>query len=192
MKGNADKIVLIGGSAGSLLLITEILEYLPAQLGYALCIIIHRSPTFSSEIEQNLSKKLNRPVLAVVDKMPIENDIIYFAPPGYHLLIEPDKTFALDSSEHVNYAKPSIDVLFETCAQVYQANCSAFLLSGANADGAHGLKTVEDFGGKTFIQKPEEALIDTMPLSGIQETNTSTILKNQEIIRYFSYNLQST
>ncbi|MBL1411326.1 chemotaxis protein CheB [Sphingobacterium faecale] len=190
MKGKKDNIVLIGGSAGSLLLITEILENLPARLDYALCIIIHRSSTFSSEIEKSLSIKLNRPVIAITDKTPIKNGIIYFAPPGYHILIDPPGTFALDSSEHVNYAKPSIDVLFESCAQIYGQYCTAFLLSGANADGARGLKAIEEFGGKTFIQNPSDALIETMPISGIQESRLSTILKNQDIIRYFSDNLQ--
>lgn len=190
MKHAADRIVLIGGSAGSLLLITKILESLPARLTYALCILIHRSPIFNTKIENTLSKRLNRDIVSIKDKMKINEGTVYFAPPGYHLLIEPDKTFALDCSEHVNYAKPSIDVLFETCAQVYRENCAAFLLSGANTDGARGLRTIVDFGGKTFIQAPDEALIDTMPLSGIQESRTSTILKNQDIICYFSYNHQ--
>lgn len=190
MKGSAKNIVLIGGSAGSLLLITEILENLPKKIDYALCIVIHRSPVFSTGIENNLSKKLNRTIIAVTDKTPIKEGTIYFAPPGYHLLIEPNRSFALDSSEEVNYSRPSIDVLFQTCAQVYGKNCRAFLLSGANTDGAHGLKTIEEFGGSTFIQNPEDALIDTMPKSGILESNTATILKNQEIIRYFSHNLQ--
>lgn len=186
MKGLADKIVLIGGSAGSFLLMTEILEHLPARIDYAICIVIHRSPTFTTKIERNLAEKLNRPVISVTDKMEIKKGDIYFAPPGYHLLVEPDLTFSLDSSEPVNYAKPSIDVLFETAAQVYQDNCQAFLLSGANSDGAHGLKTVEDFGGKIFIQDPHEALINTMPLSGLKESNTVTVLKNHEIIHYFA------
>lgn len=189
MKGTADKIVIIGGSAGSFTLITEILEKLPQQLDYALCVVIHRSITFNTKIESSLSKKLNRPVVSVTDKMEIRNGYVYFAPAGYHLLVEPDRTFALDSSEHVNYSKPSIDVFFETAAQVYRENCKAFLFSGANIDGAHGLSTVEHFGGKTFIQDPDEALINTMPLSGIQESTAATVLKNQEIIRYFCYNL---
>lgn len=185
----AEKIVVIGGSAGSFHLITEILENLPSKITYALCIVIHRHPTFTTKIEANLSKKLNRPILSVVDKMEINKNHIYFAPAGYHLLVEPDQTFGIDSSEHVNFSRPSIDVLLETAAQVYGANCNAVLLSGANTDGAHGLKIVETFGGKAFIQDPSEALIDTMPLSGIQKVNTATILKNQEIIRQFSQNL---
>lgn len=191
MENTADKIVLIGGSAGSFMLITEILENLPPQLDYALCIVIHRNPTFNTKIEASLSKKLNRPISSVTDKMEIEYNHIYFAPPGYHLLVEPDRTFSLDSSEHINYSRPSIDVLFETSAQVYRTDCEAFLLSGANKDGAHGLKIVEDFGGKTFIQDPDEAIINTMPISGLQESSTATVLRNQEIIRHFCCNLQS-
>lgn len=189
MMEKADKIMVIGGSAGSFDLITEILEKLPRTITYALCIVIHRNPTFTTKIEANLSKKLNRPILSVTDKMEINKGHIYFAPPGYHLLVEPDQTFGLDSSEHVNFSKPSIDVLLETAAQVYGTKCAALLLSGANTDGAHGLKVIESFGGKPYIQDPKEALINTMPLSGIQEVNMATILKNKEIIHHFSQNL---
>lgn len=189
MMEKADKIVVIGGSAGSFNLITEILENLPIKIEYALCIVIHRNPMFTTKIETNLSQKLNRPILSVTDKMEINNGYIYFAPAGYHLLVETDQTFGLDCSEHVNFSKPSIDVLLETTAQIYGSNCAALLLSGANTDGAQGLKIIESFGGKAYIQDPDEALINTMPLSGIQQVNTATVLKNQEIIHHFSQNL---
>lgn len=186
MKGTAENIILIGGSAGSYMLINEILEQLPSKLDYALCIVIHRNPKFNTKIESSLSKKLDRTILSIHDKTSIHSNSIYFAPPGYHTLIEPNKTFSLDCSEHINYSRPSIDVLFETAAQVYGKNCKAFLLSGANNDGANGIKTIEEFGGKAFIQHPEDALIDTMPASGLQESKNATVFKNQEIISYFS------
>lgn len=189
MMETAAKIVIIGGSAGSFNLITEILENVPATINYALCVVIHRNPTFTTKIETSLSKKLNRPILSVTDKMEINKGFIYFAPAGYHLLVEPNHTFGLDCSEPVNFSKPSIDVLLETAAQVYGENCTALLLSGANTDGAHGLKVVESFGGRAYIQDPKDALISTMPLSGIQEVNAAIILGNKEIIHHFYHNL---
>lgn len=185
MSEHASEIILIGGSAGSYNLINEILEILPSNLEYAICIALHRNPSFPTKIETSLSKKLKRPILSVVDKMQIRKNHVYFAPPAYHLLVEPNFTFSLDSSEPINFSRPSIDVLFQTCAQVYGEKCIAFLLSGANSDGAVGLKTIEDFGGKTFIQDPKEAIIDTMPLAGITLSSKANIVRNQEIINYF-------
>ena len=181
----AKKIILIGGSAGSFGIISTILENLPMEIPYAICIVIHRNKNFSTKIEKTLSRKLNRKIISVGDKIEIEENVIYFAPPGYHLIVEPNFTFSLDVSEHVNYSQPSIDVLFETSAQVFKNNCIAFLLSGANKDGAEGLCYIEKFGGKTYIQDPEDAIIDTMPISALANTKKAQTLKNKEIITYF-------
>ena len=174
----AKKIILIGGSAGSFGIITTILENLPAEIPYAICIVIHRNKSFNTKIEKTLSRKLNRKIISVTDKIEIEENVIYFAPPGYHLLIEPNFTFSLDVSEHVNFSKPSIDILFETCAQVFKNNCKAFLLSGANRDGAEGLRYIEKFGGDIYIQDPEDAIIDTMPISALASTKKAQTLTN--------------
>lgn len=185
MSDYASEIILIGGSAGSYNLINEILEILPTNLEQAICIVLHRNPSFPTKIETSLSEKLNRPILSVLDKMKIRKNHIYFAPPAYHLLVEPNFTFSLDGSEPINFSRPSIDVLFQTCAQVYGEKCISFLLSGANSDGALGLKAIEDFGGKTFVQDPKDAIMDVMPLAGIQASNKAKVLRNHEIINYF-------
>ncbi len=110
---------------------------------------------------------------------------MYFAPAGYHLMVEPDYTFSLDGSEHINYSRPSIDVLFETAAQIYREYCTAFLLSGANQDGARGLSIVEDFGGEIIIQNPDQASINTMPQAGINETQSPQVWDNAQIVSFF-------
>lgn len=182
----AEKIILIGGSAGAYSLITQILEVVPNPIDYAICVITHRNPHYSSDIEQILATKHKRAILIAEDKMEIMRNHIYFAAPAYHLLIEPNYTFSLDISEPINFSKPSIDVLFETCAQIYKENCYAFLLSGSNVDGARGLKTIEDFHGTTFIQDPNDAIIDIMPNSALKILKNTQILSNKEIINYFS------
>ena len=182
----ATKIILIGGSAGSYSLIADILEQLPDYFHAAICIVLHRNKQYDTQIEKSLSKKLNRNIVSVIDKMDIRSNHVYFAPAGYHLLVEPDFTFSLDSSEHINYSRPSIDVLFETAAQIYNKNCTAFLLSGANTDGAKGLRIIEDYKGKIIIQDPTIASIRTMPLAGQKETLHPEIWNDSEITSFFN------
>lgn len=181
----ASEIILVGGSAGSYALIAELLESLPEYFEAAICIILHRNKQFDTQIERSLSRRLLRNISPAIDKMDICKNYVYFAPAGYHLMIEPDFTFSLDGSEHINYSRPSIDVLFETAAQIYREHCTAFLLSGANQDGARGLSIIEDFGGKIIIQNPAKASINTMPLAGVNETQNPLIWDNAQIVSFF-------
>ncbi|HMR19189.1 MAG TPA: chemotaxis protein CheB [Sphingobacterium sp.] len=182
----AKQIIAIGGSAGSYDLILAIMETLPLSFSQAICCVIHRNPNYETQIETSLSEKLNRNIISVIDKTTIKKNNIYFAPPGYHLLVEPDYTFSLDTSEPVNYSRPSIDVLFETAAEIYRNNCMAILLSGANTDGSKGITKILENGGKAWIQNPDEAAINTMPLHGMRRNPTASIRSTSDIISYFS------
>lgn len=186
MRPKAKELILIGGSAGSYNLIVEILAALPPVFSAAIVVTIHRNPKYSTKIEETLAQRLHRQIFQAKDKDPILGNIVYFAGPGYHLLVEPDLTFALDISDHIQYSRPSIDVLFESAADVYGQHCTAFLLSGANKDGAQGIRHIHEMGGQTFIQSPAEALITTMPESAIDLSQETTIYHNEEIISYFS------
>ncbi|TDS15878.1 chemotaxis protein CheB [Sphingobacterium paludis] len=181
----ADEIILIGGSAGSYNLIVAIIESLPSYFIYAIVVIIHRNPKFVTRIEDTLAARLHRPIIQAGDKTNISKNMIYFAVPGYHLLVEPDRTFSLDISEQIQFSRPSIDVLFETAAEIYGKRCSAFLLSGANKDGTDGIRIVQKMGGKAFVQSPEEARMRTMPESAIRANQEINIFTDQEIISYF-------
>lgn len=187
MQSPASHIVLIGGSAGSYNLIVDILEALPLSFSFAICVVLHRNANFKSRIEANLASKLNKQILSIVDKMDIRSNHVYFAPPGYHILVEPNYIFSLDASEPVNFSIPSIDVVFESCAQVFKKKCTAFLLSGASVDGTNGLKAVISFGGQGFVQSPRDAQMDIMPQHAINTVDGLTVLKNKEIISYFCH-----
>lgn len=181
----AEEIIVVGGSAGSYGPILDILEILPAMVSQALCFVIHRNPNYETRIESSLSQRLNKSIISVMDKTDIKKNHIYFAPPGYHLLVEPDHTFSLDTSDPVNYSRPSIDVLFETAAEIYQKNCTAILLSGANTDGTRGITKVIEYGGKAFIQNPKEAKISTMPECAIRLNPKAIVRSTSEILAYF-------
>lgn len=185
-----NKIILLGGSAGGFSSILSLLKNINQPLFIPIIVIIHRNAKYSSSIEETLSKTMMNPVKAAEDKEKIKNGIIYFAPAGYHLLIEPDFSFSLDVSEPVQYSRPSIDVTFESAAEVYGQNCTAILFSGANQDGASGLLKVKKSGGMTIVQDPGSAEVPTMPEAAIQIHAETLIYTIEEIRNYIvQYNL---
>ncbi|SEF42724.1 chemotaxis protein CheB [Sphingobacterium lactis] len=186
MEKKAREIIVIGGSAGAYELIVDILDHLPAVFTPAIVIVLHRNSKYETKIETNLSKRLKRKVTSILDKDHILENQIYFAPPGYHTLIEPNLSFSLDVSDPVQFSRPSIDVFFETVAEIYGKQAIAFLLSGANQDGMNGFKMLVQKGAKCFVQDPQEAIINTMPLGGKGVSTEVQVLTNEQIIEYFS------
>ena len=191
MKPTAPLLVAIGGSAGAYELVVEILENLPTRFDAAIVIVLHRNSKYETRIESSLSDRFGREIRAIRDKMPILTNEIYFAPPGYHTLVEPDFIFSLDVSDPVQYSRPSIDVFFESVADVYQDRCVALLLSGANKDGANGFRALIRHGASCYVQQPEEALISTMPQAGLDVHSKVIPWNYHEIINFFRNNLKT-
>ncbi len=169
------RVLIIGGSAGSLDAILKILPKL-AIPSFAMVIVLHRKSSEDTTLEELLAVKTRIPVAEVEDKTPLLPGSIYIAPSDYHLLFENNDTLSLDISEKVNYSRPSIDVSFESAAEVYGASLAAILLSGANADGTDGLKAVKKAGGIVIVQDPQTAEMDFMPRSAIENMVPDYIL----------------
>jgi two-component system chemotaxis response regulator CheB len=161
------EILVIGGSAGSLQVLRELLNAVPQHTKYAVLVVIHRLKNVTSELEKIISD--NKTIHEPEDKEPIRPGHIYLAPQNYHLLIENDRTFSLDYSEAVNFSRPSIDVTFESVATVYRESAVAILLSGANNDGAVGIKYILEANGMAIVQDPETAEYPAMPLAAIEK-----------------------
>ena len=174
-------VVLIGGSAGSFKPIFRAVKSFTDSLDKAVIIVIHRKKNFFSEIEKLFADNSRMSLREITDKDTVEKNTIYIAPANYHTLIEKEKTFSLDVSEAVWYSKPSIDVTFESAAEVYQQKCTAILLSGANQDGAAGLLKLRNAGALTIVQDPDEAEMSEMPLSAIHLGAAQYILSNNDI-----------
>jgi len=115
-------------------------------------------------------------VREIEDKTPIKAGRIYVAPADYHLLVETKLEFALDVSEKVHYSRPSIDVAFESAADVFGEKLTAILLSGANSDGTQGLIAVKQRGGTTLIQSPETAEVPYMPAYALKHLEADSVL----------------
>ncbi|WP_428657794.1 chemotaxis protein CheB [Runella sp.] len=164
MTQNGVDIVVIGGSAGSISVLSELIEALPAPFNFKVIIVLHRSKNVISEMEQILDVKRKEIIVKEPDdKEPIQKNCVYLAPQNYHLLIEATHSFCLDYSEPVSYSRPSIDVTFESIAEIYTEKAVAILLSGANRDGSRGMAEIIARGGAGIVQDPSTAEYPVMP-----------------------------
>ena len=160
-------VVVIGGSAGSLEVLLGIVRGLPVNTNAVIVVVVHRRNDSESVLEDIIAHLTRLRVAEVEDKDMVEPGSVYIAPPDYHLLFEGEGSFSLDSSERVNYSRPSIDVTFESVAGVFGKRALGILLSGANADGAAGLLAMRVAGCHTIAQNPATADVDFMPRQAI-------------------------
>lgn len=178
------KAVIIGGSAGSFQVITRIIAALPKSFPLPVFLCLHRLKHVRSGFVEALSIKAGLPVREPDDKDPIKSGYIYLAPANYHMYIELGNKFALSTEEAVNHSRPSIDLSFISAAYNYKQKLIGIILSGANKDGAQGIKKVKDHGGLTIVQDPKECQVPTMTNASLQATNIDHIMKTDEIIRF--------
>jgi two-component system, chemotaxis family, protein-glutamate methylesterase/glutaminase len=160
-------LVVIGGSAGGIEVLNVLLGALPVRFAPAVMIVTHLPPDSPSYLVQAFAHRCALPVMEPDAGEPIMPGRVHVAPPGYHMLVEVDRTVALSTDAAVRFSRPSIDVLFESAAAVYGERLLALLLSGANDDGLQGLRRVRAQGGTTWVQTPDSASSPEMPRAAI-------------------------
>lgn len=175
-------MIIIGGSAGSFNLILSILKGLDKEMKMPIVIILHRLKNTKTVLEDYLQLQSHYVVKEAEDKEFVKAGHIYTAPSDYHLLLNEDLSFSLDASEEVNYSRPSIDVSFESFSFALKENCCGILLSGANQDGAMGLKMIAENGGKTIVQDCDEAEFASMPRAAIEICKKHKVCTLNDII----------
>lgn len=180
------KILLIGGSAGSLEVLMAVLPKLNPIRNFAIVIILHRKSAEDSTLENLIALKTVIPLVKVEDKVSLKYGHIHIAPSDYHLLFEKNRQLSLDVSEKVNYSRPSIDVSFESAAIAFGKKCTAVLLSGANADGTEGVKAIQKAGGIVIIQNPGTAVMPFMPQSALSTMSPDHVFEVEEILEYIN------
>ena len=174
-------LIAVGASWGGLAAVGTLLEGLRPEVDAPLVIVQHRGPHAQRGLlEVLLQEHVARRVSEPGDKEPIERSSVYVAPADYHLLVE-DGHFALSLEERVHYARPSIDVLFESVAEAYAERAIGVVLTGANADGARGLAAIKDRGGVALVQDPLSAARGAMPEAAIAATAVDAVLALDEI-----------
>lgn len=180
------ELIVIGGSAGSLQVILEMIKNLDESLNFPILLVMHRKAQANNILQTLLQQFTKTEVLEIEDKTEIETNKIYIVPADYHLLFEDKKTMSLDSSEKMNYSRPSIDVTFKSAAEIYGKTLVGILLSGANADGVEGLAYIKKNGGNVWIQDPKTAEVDYMPKHAVEEIDFDLIIKPKNLASYIN------
>lgn len=183
--GKCDALI-IGGSAGSLDVLLKVLPGLDADLSFPVIIVIHRKNGTDSLLPELLSGKTALVVKEIDEKEALLPGTVYIAPSDYHTLIEQDRTFSLDDSEKVNYSRPAIDVTFQSAAEVYRDRLVCVLLSGSNADGVNGLKSVKSWGGIAVIQDPATARVAYMPQQAALQVKIDYTLPMEDMAEFIN------
>lgn len=173
--------IVIGTSAGGVEALSVILPALPANLRASVFVVIHLPRERNSMLVEIFTHRCALPVHEAEDKDVALPGHVYFAPPDYHLLLNRGPQMALSVDEPVHYSRPSIDVLFESAADVYGGKLLGIILTGANADGAAGLNAVHRAGGITVVQRPEDAHSPLMALSALKRTTVDFVLSLDQI-----------
>ena len=175
------RCISIGVSAGGMEALSIIIPGLPASFPVPVVVIQHISPHSDNYMTRHLDNISAIKVKEVDEKEKIKPGIVYTAPPNYHVLLEEDETFSLSVEERVNFARPSIDVFFQSAADVYGPHLVGVVLTGANNDGSQGLKMIKEKGGLTIVQDPDTADVDGMPRAAIAATKIDHILTLEQI-----------
>jgi two-component system, chemotaxis family, protein-glutamate methylesterase/glutaminase len=183
---NSYKAVVIGGSAGSFQGIVKILAQLPADFPLPIIMALHRLKHFRHGFVEALSIKSALQITEPDDKDPIRKGIVYLAPANYHMSVELGNHFSLSTESMVNDSRPAIDITLSTAAYAYRNKLVGILLSGANKDGAFGMKCISDKGGLTIVQEPAECMIDTMPKAALALTSINYKMSIAEIINFLN------
>jgi two-component system, chemotaxis family, protein-glutamate methylesterase/glutaminase len=183
-KSPAVRAVVIGASAGGVEALLSILPGFSPTYPLPIMVVLHVPPDKRSILAEVFQVKCRLAVREAEDKEPIEGGTVYFAPPDYHMQVEPDCRLSLSVEEPVNFSRPSIDVLFETAAEAYGAGLVGVVLSGANADGARGLKAIQDAGGVGIVQRPSCAVMPAMPQAALDACPSAHVMSLNQITDY--------
>jgi len=175
--------VVIGASAGGLAALSALVSGLPAMYRLPLLMVQHVPPTGPTQLVEIFQRKTALKVKEASDKEPVRGATLYFAAPGYHLLVEDDLSLSLSQDDAMHFSRPSIDVLFESAADAWGERVAGVLLTGANEDGAAGLDAIRRAGGTTIVQDPGEAEVATMPLAALQRFAPDYLLPLRDIHR---------
>ena len=178
--------LIIGGSAGSLDVLLEIFPVLKDDINFPIVLVVHRKASNESLLTDLLQSRTKLQVSEAEEKEFLTPGKVFIAPADYHMLIEENGSISLDYSEKVNYSRPSIDVTFQSAAEVFKEKLVCILLSGSNADGVEGLKSVNNLGGRVVIQNPNTAIMPYMPQQAVINVKPHVVLDSHNMADYIN------
>lgn len=180
-------VLVIGGSAGSLDVLLQLMPKLNPKLMLPVILVIHRKASQDNSLTDLLSSRSVLPAKEAEEKEQLMPGTVYLCPADYHLLIEKDHTFSLDFSEKVNFSRPSIDVTMISAAEVYGSGTTGILLSGASIDGTEGLASIRSKKGFAVVQDPTDAEVAYMPQQAIAAGASDLVLRRDELAEFINH-----
>ncbi len=173
--------VVIGVSAGGLEALSRILPCLPVDFPVPVIVVQHLSSAAGVRLPRILDEKCQVRVRQAEEKEDLRDATVYVAPADYHILVEEDRTLSLTVDDRISYARPSVDVLFESAAEVYNKSLIGVVLTGAGRDGSDGLRKIAEYGGLTVVQDPETAEAPLMPESASKAVSVAQVVHLDDI-----------
>ncbi len=180
------KAIVIGGSAGSFQVVTRILSAVSPNLSLPVFLSLHRLKHVRSGFLEALMMKSKIQIIEPNDKEQIRPGKAYLAPANYHMYVELGNRIALSTEEPVHHSRPSIDLSFHTAANVYRDKLIGIILSGANQDGAMGIKKVKESGGLTIVQDPKDCQVSTMTEASLNLIKADYVFTSDRIADFLS------
>lgn len=174
--GRNFQCVVIGVSTGGVQALKKLLAPLPADFPLPVLVVQHIGPDAGSGLARLLDEGCALRVKEADEQDEILPGTVYLAPPNYHLLVERDGCLALSADPYVSFARPSVDVLFESAAEVFGPQLIGIVLTGANSDGSQGLRSVKQNGGLAIVQDPKDAEARQMPQAAMAATSVDHVV----------------
>ncbi|WP_394746881.1 chemotaxis protein CheB [Spongiimicrobium salis] len=162
------KVVLFCGSSGGIDVLEHFLYPFEEMAKVAVVVVLHRKVSVKDYLSSYLNKKIRAKVITVEHGAPLEKGTVYLVPAGYHCLLENNMTLSLDLSAKVMFSRPSANVSLESFSYNLCERLIAVVVSGANSDGAEGVKWVRKRGGLVIVQNPIDAFAKAMPSAAIE------------------------
>jgi two-component system, chemotaxis family, protein-glutamate methylesterase/glutaminase len=178
--------VVIGASAGGVEALSVLLSMIPANCRVSFFVVVHIPRERPSLLPELFAGRCALPVREAEDKEPVQPGTVYFAPPDYHMLIDRGPALALSGDEPVHFSRPSIDVLFDSAADIYGERLMGVILTGANQDGAEGLAAIGRAGGRTVVQEPGSAAVSFLPQSALEAGPVDAVLSIEQLQALFA------
>jgi two-component system chemotaxis response regulator CheB len=173
-------VIVIGGSAGAVMPMVELLALLPRDFPAAVCVVLHRSPAFESRLPWVLGRRTSLGVVEPGDGQLLEQGVVHVAPRDQHMVVK-GAAIALNRGPKEHRTRPAIDPLFRTAAESHGRRVVGVLLSGLGADGATGLIRIKAGGGLSLVQHPLEAQFGTMPSNAIAKDDVDGVLSLEDL-----------
>jgi len=178
---NDYRLVVMGVSAGGMNALSIVIPSLPRDFSLPVVVVQHVHMDSDGFLANFLDDTSAVHVKEADDKDPLRGMTTYIAPADYHLLIEASGLLSLSVDDPHNHSRPSIDVLFDSAAEVFANQVIGVVLTGANEDGSQGLKRIKTAGGLAIVQNPATAESSVMPQAAIEATNVDWVLELNEI-----------